>query len=83
MGHAELASLPLGKQLATAVSLHLSRRAWGDSDAAVLAAVLPLCPNLVELSLGFNAIGDQGICAIVESCKRGALLKRSSNQQIK
>ena len=55
-------------------TLNLSRCKWTDADLVVFASRLHEWPNVTELALGFNSIGDDGIIALVEAIvKRGAL----------
>ena len=56
-------------------TLNFSRYGWGSKEVEALAQALAFAPGLVELSLGFNAVGDAGIQALVEAARRGALQK--------
>ena len=54
-------------------TLNLSRCEWKDADLIIFAKRLHEWPDITELALGFNALGDTGIIALMEAIERGAL----------
>ena len=54
-------------------ALKFGRLGWGNQQTADLADVLPLCKRCTKLNLHRNAIGGEGVTAIVQAVQEGAL----------
>ena len=54
--------------------LNFSKLKWGDTEAAQLAVVLPLCAKLTTLSMLGNQVGDKGAAALAGAIKSNSAL---------